>query len=129
MDGDGQRRSKIMIVGNCASGKSTLARGLRELGYQANGFSQEHSHSAKVWMRRCPDVLILLKCEYETIKERRNISWSLDAYKQQLFTLDHARQHADMIVSTDGLKPEELIQNVHVFLQKLGIHRDRIDNA
>ncbi len=129
MDDGGWRRAKIMIVGNCASGKSTLAKGLRELGYEAHGFSQEHSYSSKVWTRRNPDILILLQCRYETIKERRDIAWGLETYKKQLQTLEHARRHAHLIVATDGLHPEELVADVHEFLQKQRIQRHRIDNV
>ena len=34
---------RIAIVGICASGKTTLVRGLREAGYDAYNVAQEHS--------------------------------------------------------------------------------------
>ncbi len=129
MDDGEEGRKRIMIVGNCAAGKSTLAQGLRRLGYYASSFSQEHSYSAKIWKRRNPDVLILLRCRYTTIQARRRISWGQDRYQRQQDALSHARAHAHLIVETDGLEPQELIDRVHCYLTGMGVRRQRIDNA
>jgi deoxyadenosine/deoxycytidine kinase len=75
-----QQDPLIVIVGVCASGKTTLARGLRELGYQVRTFAQEHSVSRRLWQRLDPDLLIVLECSYETIRRRKRISWGRDRY-------------------------------------------------
>ena len=41
----------IAIVGVCASGKSTLAKALRERGYNARQVLQEHSYVPYMWQR------------------------------------------------------------------------------
>lgn len=108
---------QILIVGFCAAGKSTLARGLQALGYQARAFSQEHSHSPRVWQRRNPDILVFLHCEYETIKRRRDVSWGFDGYRRQQRRLAHARSHAQLVVATDELQPNELVSQVAAYLE------------
>ncbi len=111
----------ILIVGVCASGKTTLSTGLRERGYNARSLAQEHSVSPRLWQRRSPDFLILLDCQYSTIKRRKKISWGIERYNEQKATLANAREHADLIVVTDGFTPEQLINHVEDILNKEGI--------
>ena len=127
--GEPSQNQRIMVVGNCAAGKSTLSRALRDLGYDAKGFAQEHSYSARVWRRREPHVLILLQCSLDTIRTRRNIRWGEVEYQQQLEILADARAHADLVIHTDDLTPDELITTAQQFLQKRRIPADGIDNA
>jgi len=116
-----QQDPLILVVGVCASGKSTLAKGLRELGYHVRSFAQEHSVSRRLWQRLDPDFLILLECSYETIRRRKRVSWGVDRYRRQLRLLANARAQADLIVRTDGFTPEQLVSFVHRQLQQLGI--------
>ncbi len=109
----------VLIVGVCASGKSTLAQGLRAHGYATRSFSQEHSGSARVWRHRKPALLVLLHCQFETIQSRRSIAWGRRAYVQQLVNLQDARQSADIVIQTDGLTPAQLIAAVVPFVDKL----------
>ena len=51
---------KIVVVGPCAAGKSTLVAALRALGYDAHVSGQEHSEIATLWQHSQPDVLIAL---------------------------------------------------------------------
>ena len=50
-------RPRIVVVGPCASGKSTLVSGLREHGYDALASGQEHSEVHHLWRRTNPDVV------------------------------------------------------------------------
>lgn len=112
----------ILIVGVCASGKTTLSNGLQGLGYNARSLAQEHSVSPRFWQRRQPDFLILLDCKLETIKARKDIAWGRKRYLEQQAILQHARAHADLVVTTDGLAPHELISYVDGVLKEHGIY-------
>ena len=52
---------KVAIVGVCASGKTTLVRGLREAGIDAYNVAQEHSCIHRFWQKHAPDLLIMIK--------------------------------------------------------------------
>ncbi|NLJ80316.1 MAG: hypothetical protein GX335_04760 [Firmicutes bacterium] len=112
----------ILIVGVCASGKTTLSQGLRELGFNARSFAQEHSVSGRLWRRLKPDVLIVLDCRYETIRRRKTISWGKERYRQQQALLKNARLHSTLIIKTDQFTPAELIAYVQKELELLGIY-------
>jgi len=60
---------RIVVVGPCGSGKTTLVEALRELGYEARECVQEHSHVADMWRRISrPDVLIFLGISLESVQ-------------------------------------------------------------
>ncbi|HHY15155.1 MAG TPA: hypothetical protein GX521_03665, partial [Firmicutes bacterium] len=103
----------IVVVGVCASGKTTLFNGLRRLGYRVRSFAQEHSVTATTWKRLEPDFLILLDCRYETVRARKNISWGPARFRQQQKKLANARQFADLIIATDDFTPQQLVAYVH----------------
>lgn len=113
----------IVVVGVCASGKTTLSSGLKQLGYNVRSFAQEHSVSGRMWQRLEPDFLIVLDCAFETIRDRKVISWGTDRYQGQQDLLANAREHADLFVKTDGFSPEQLVNYVHKRLVELGIER------
>lgn len=117
----------IMIVGVCAAGKSTLSLGLRQLGYNAKSFAQEHSVSPRLWQRRNPDFLIVLDCQFDTVKQRKKITWGEKKYLSQKQLLTDAKDHADLIVITDQFKPHELIGYVHAELLRRGIFPNKED--
>lgn len=117
----GQQKSLIVVVGVCASGKTTLSSGLRHLGYHVRSFAQEHSVSGRLWQRLEPDFLIMLDCSYETIQNRKRISWGLDRYGQQRKLLSHAREHADLIVETDRFSAGDLVDFVDKQLIEWGM--------
>lgn len=115
----------IVVVGVCASGKTTLLIGLRELGYRVRSFAQEHSVSSTTWRRLKPDFLILLNCRFKTVQARKRISWGPARLLEQNTLLADARQSADLIVETDDFTPQQLVTHVHRELQKRGIQRRR----
>lgn len=118
-----QQMPLIVIVGVCASGKTTLSTGLKHLGYNVRSFAQEHSVSGRMWQRLEPDFLIVLDCTLETIRSRKLISWGIDRYEGQQILLANARKHADLFVKTDRFSPEKLVNYVHGRLVELGIER------
>lgn len=100
----------IGVVGVCASGKSTLIKGLTALGYNCRHIAQEHSYVQEMWERITnPDILIYLSVSYEKTLERKALNWTIVEYDIQLSRLQHAREHAQIHIGTDPLTPEELI--------------------
>lgn len=109
----GNPQTQIAIVGPCASGKSTLAANLVEMGYQARQIAQEHSYVPNMWqVITKPEALVYLDASFETCTERKSLSWSQAAYRNQIERLVHAREHCDIYVLTDDLTPEEVLQEV-----------------
>ena len=99
------------MVGVCASGKSTLAAGLRAHGFNARQVLQEHSYVPYMWRRITnPDLLICLDCSIDTTRARRNDrtfeAWILEEERRRL---EHAREHCDLYIDTDGLSPDEIL--------------------
>ena len=109
---------RIAIVGPCASGKTTLAKRLRALGYDVHEPAQEHSGVPDMWQRITrPDVLIYLDAGLETIARRRRIDWGQNYLDELNRRLRHARRHADLYLPTDGLTPEQVFLRVRQFLE------------
>lgn len=112
------RYPRIAVVGPCAAGKSTLVETLRRDGYDVRAVAQEHSYVKDMWRRLArPDILVYLDASLAAITRRREISWDqqrLDALNQRL---RHARQHCDLLLSTDGLSAEEVAAAVRSFVQ------------
>ncbi len=113
----------IAIVGPCAAGKTTLGKGLRAHGFNARPILQEHSYVPTMWQRITrPDVLIYLGAGLETIRWRRRDpefpSWLL---AQESDRLRHALAHADIVIRTDALTPEEVLAEAIVGLTALGV--------
>jgi len=106
----------ILIVGICASGKSSVVERLKDLGFNAKTCAQEHSYSKSLWTRLNPDVLVVLDCSYETIKERRNVGWGVERIKIQKERLQGALQNCDLYLKTDNLTIEETIEKIIDYL-------------
>jgi deoxyadenosine/deoxycytidine kinase len=114
---------RIKVVGPCAAGKSTLAAGLRALGYDACTAAQDHSYVPDMWRRlNPPDVLIYLDVTLEEAhrRGRRGIGWDQAYLDEEHERLRHARAHCDFYVATDGLRVEEVRGRVVAFLRQLG---------
>ncbi len=103
----------IAIVGPCAAGKSTLAHALQSRGLGARQIAQEHSYAPSMWQHLSrPDLLIFLDASYEVCTQRKNLNWLPRDYTKQVHRLEHARKHCHIYVNTDGLTPEEVLEQV-----------------
>jgi deoxyadenosine/deoxycytidine kinase len=109
---------KIVVVGACASGKSTLAERLRGLGYDAAVCAQEHSEIPTLWRRSEPDVVVYLDIDLATIRARRGEDWPETIYQTQLRRLQAARAGADVIVDSVRLDQDAVLARVLAVLQQ-----------
>jgi len=112
-----ERHPLIAVVGPCAAGKSLLVRALRARGYNAREVVQEHSYVPTMWQRITqPDVLIYLDVSWKVAQQRRASDARAGWWDEQERRLHHARQHADLYISTDELTPQEVLDRVLAFL-------------
>jgi deoxyadenosine/deoxycytidine kinase len=101
------RKLLIGIVGPCGAGKTSLAERLSPYYSSVRAIAQEHSYVPYMWRRLTnPDILIYLNASYPVTIQRRKLNWTEAEYKIELERLAHARQHADIIIETDGLDLE-----------------------
>ena len=107
----------IGIVGPCGAGKSTLIQGLEARGYRCRHIAQEHSYVPHMWQRITnPDLLIYLHASFAVCTARRRLTWLESDYSEQLRRLQHARQHADLIIDTDHQTPAQVLEMAVLFL-------------
>lgn len=114
--------SKLLVgvVGPCGSGKSTLIAALEERGYPCRHIAQEHSYVKDMWKRISnPDVLVFLQASFPVCTTRRQLNWNEADFAEQQRRLAHALQHANLVVDTDTLPPDEVATRVLDFLEKL----------
>lgn len=114
-----EREPVIAVVGPCAAGKSTLTASLTGHGYQVRHVAQEHSYVQDMWERLAnPDYLIYLDVSYDKSNQRTGYDLKESIFDKQLERLQHAKEHADLIVDTDPLSPDEILalvlQNLEV---------------
>jgi cytidylate kinase len=109
---------KIVVVGPCAAGKSTLVTALRELGYDAHASGQEHSEIAMLWQHSHPDVLIALEVDISAVRDRRGGSWPEWLHDRQVRRLAAASRAADLAIDTTGISPQTVVDRVVAYLQR-----------
>ncbi len=119
-------RRRIVVVGPCASGKSTLAAALCDLGYDAYVCGQEHSAVADLWQRAGPDVLIALDVDLSTLRWRRGNSWSATLYAIQRRRLAPAFEVADLVLDSGALSREMVVARARHWLED-SAHRQPTD--
>jgi molybdopterin-guanine dinucleotide biosynthesis protein len=111
----------VGITGPCGAGKTTLAEGLKRNGFRARAIAQEHSYVPAMWqMLTKPDLLIFLQASHPVGGARRNMSWTLAEWEEQQRRLAHARSHADLVLDTDAMSIEQVLEAVLAFLKKTG---------
>jgi adenylate kinase len=91
---------RVVVVGTCASGKSTLVTELRERGIDAYVCAQEHSEIPTLWDHARPDFIVLLEVDLETIRKRRSPNWPKPIFDMQRRRLLNARSAADLVIDT-----------------------------
>jgi cytidylate kinase len=107
----------IGIVGPCGSGKSTLLAGLERYGYVCRHIAQEHSYVQDMWqIITKPQLLIYLHASFPVSTARRKLNWQEKDYAEQLRRLTHARENANLLIETDDLTPEQVLQKALDFL-------------
>jgi GTPase SAR1 family protein len=109
---------KVVVVGPCASGKSTLVERLRAEGYDAYACAQEHSIVPDLWNHLRPDVVIGLRVDFETIRARRGSHWTPALYEAQVERLQGAYAAAGIVIDTNVLGTEEMVRAVAAFLSR-----------
>jgi len=123
MEEDGERGPRIVVVGPCAAGKSTLVGNLSPRGYNIRSCAQEHSCAPQLWKRFSKaEILIFLDAELPTIARRQQRSgWTQARLDEQRLRLAHARAHCDLYLPTDDLSRTQVADRVEKFLHARGI--------
>lgn len=121
-------RGDVVIVGTCASGKTTLAEELRRLGYPARVVAQEHSDIAGLWRRHGPALVIGLEAPLETVRRRRGSTWSAAVYDRQRQRLRPAMDHAAVIIDTGRASPMATLAAATAALREAGIRPGSADD-
>src|SRR5215207_5546779 len=109
---------KIVVVGPCASGKSTLVAALRGLGYDAHVSGQEHSEIATLWQHSQPDVLIALDVDIAAVRARRSDDWPEWLHDLQVQRLAAASRAANLAIDTTVISPQSVVDRVVAYLQR-----------
>lgn len=107
----------VVIVGPCASGKSTLAKNLEEHGVRTHVVGQEHSAIKRLWQRRQPDFVVALDVDLETLRRRRGATWPADLYRLQHERLADAFSAASITIDTSDVPELDVVSMV---LETLG---------
>jgi hypothetical protein len=110
---------KVVVVGPCASGKSTLVAALRALGYDAQVSGQEHSEISTLWQHSQPDVLVALDADITAVRDRRGDSWPEWLHDLQVQRLGDASRAADLAIDTTTLSPQTVVDRVVAYLERL----------
>lgn len=109
----------IGVVGPCGAGKSTLISALELRGCFCRHIAQEHSYVKDMWQRLThPDILIFLQASFPVSTARRNLNWLERDHAEQQRRLSHAFDHADLIIDTDSLSPDQVLDKVLTFLKE-----------
>ncbi len=118
---DDQRR--IVVIGPCASGKTSLTTRLQRLGFDARACGQEHSEIPELWRHLEPDVLVGLQIHLDTLRRRRSSTWPGSIYERQLTRLASGFSHADLVIDCDEIDQDGVVEEVVAWLEahpKLG---------
>lgn len=109
-------RRKFVVIGPCASGKTSLTRCLQAKGFDAHVCGQEHSEIPELWKHLEPDVLIGLRIDLETLRARRSSSWPGLLYARELERLASGFAHADLILDCRGIDQRSVVNEVLAWL-------------
>lgn len=105
-------RCRVVVVGPCAAGKTTLVQGLQRLGYEAMVCGQEHSEIPTLWRHTMPDVVVALDVALPTLQQRRGGSWPEWLYLVQRRRLRGARAAAAVLIDTSTIDPDTVLRRV-----------------
>ena len=65
-----------------------------------------------------PGILIYLSVSFQVSTTRTKLNWQEKDYTEQLHRLSHAREHAHIIIDTDKLTSEQVLQKVLDYLKR-----------
>lgn len=108
---------RIAVVGVCASGKTTLVKGLKDAGYDAYNVAQEHSGIHNFWNKHHPDILVMIDATLPAIKKRRLVYWDQERLDVQHKRLADARAHANLFIQTDAYNADEVREQVIDYIE------------
>lgn len=114
----GRNSPRVVVVGPCASGKTTLVARLKRLGVDARVSGQEHSAIGNLWRRLDPDVLIALDIDLETLRLRRTPDWPRSIYEVQRERLRDAFGVADAVIDTSSVTEDDVVRQVLELLKR-----------
>ena len=109
---------RIVVVGPCAAGKSTLVAALQAQGYDARVCGQEHSDIPTLWRRSRPDVLVALSVDLASVRARRDSAWPEWLHDRQLERLRNACETADVRIDTTGVSPKTVVEHAIAYLRR-----------
>ncbi len=112
---------RVIVVGPCASGKSTLVHGLREIGYDAFICAQEHSDIPTLWRRSSPSAILALDVNIYTLRRRRDDHWPESLLVRQHERLADAFAEATALIDTSHLSSMEVLAKAAKALRGAGI--------
>lgn len=107
----------MVLIGPCVSGKSTVAAALRARGLDARSVAQEHTSLPHLYLHPGPDIVVYLDVSYEEAARRRSIAWGPERHQAQKAFMTAARVAADLVIPTDGLTVEAVVQQVQAFVR------------
>ena len=108
---------RVVVVGHCAAGKSTLVEHLRHDGIDAVTAAQEHSAVPELWKHVGAELLVFLDVDLETVRKRRGISWPEAIYSAQEARLQAARQSADLVIDTTNSPVDEVVDRTRRYVE------------
>src|SRR5690606_6747791 len=107
---------RIVVIGPCASGKTSLTTRLQRLGYDALACGQEHSETAELWKHQQPDALVGLRIALDTLRQRRSREWPATIYGRQMSRLESGYRSADLVIDCDAIDQEAVMDRVVAWL-------------
>lgn len=118
----GDRSPRLVLVGPCASGKSTLAAALAADGYDVRVCAQEHSEVPHLWALLEPDVVIYLAVDLDGVRRRRgNPAWPAAIYHQQQRRLLSALGGCTIYIDTSTRTAAEVLAVARAALRAAGV--------
>ena len=65
-----------------------------------------------------PDTLIYLNASFAVSTARCKLNWQKKDHEEQLRRLAHAREHANLLIETDELTPNQVLQQTLDYLKE-----------
>jgi cytidylate kinase len=65
--------------------------------------------------------LIFLHASFPVSTARRKLTWQKKDHDEQLRRLSHARQHANVVIDTDRLTSDQVLQQVLNYLKDISV--------